>query len=343
MMCAFQSAIWMVAPKYCEGIIMRSATVIGFLAFLAYPHQAFAWGDDGHKTVALIANQCLTSSAKQQVTAMLSADPDNFTQHDIASAATWADKFRDSNKRKDHYVHTQNWHFVDMEIDKPDLNTACFGRPALSPGELATGGPDKMCAVDKIKQFEVELAAPGTDAEERVMALKFILHFVGDLHQPLHSSDHNDRGGNSVKVIVDGFPHRSKDELHGFLDTQFVDALGTPPTALAKSLLSGITPSQAKQWATGTPEDWQKEAFDIAASDVYGNPPLSKDDVQHLDANYVQTVERDVKLQLSRAGIRLAYLLNKDLGTEQVDWDTCLSGIQIQTAHVRPKRSRRHN
>jgi hypothetical protein len=67
--------------------------------------------------------------------------------------------------------------------------------------------------------------------------LKFLLHFVGDLHQPPHSADNGDRDGNSVKVIVDGFPHKSKDELHGFWDTQFVDALGGPPAALASQLL----------------------------------------------------------------------------------------------------------
>ena len=227
-----------------------------------------------------------------------------------------------------------------MEIDDPDLNAACFGRPSLPAGTLATGGPDKVCAIDKIKQFEVELAAPNTDAEERVMALKFILHFVGDLHQPLHSSDHKDRGGNSVKVMVDGFPHKSKDELHGFLDTQFVDALGTPPSALANSLLKEIKPAQAKQWAAGSPEDWQKEAFDIAVADVYGKPPLSTDKVQHLDAKYVETVEKDIKLQLSRAGIRLAFVLNKSLGSEQADWEACLGSVQ--SVQGRAKRARRN-
>ncbi|KWV60462.1 hypothetical protein AS156_29220 [Bradyrhizobium macuxiense] len=184
------------------------------------------------------------------------------------------------------------------------------------------------------------MRAADTDAEERVMALKFVLHFVGDIHQPLHSSDHHDRGGNSVKVAVDGFPHKSKDELHGFLDTQFVDALGPPPSSLAASLLSNITPEQARQWAAGTPEDWLKEAFDIAVSDVYGSPPLSTDGVQHLDSGYVERVEKDVKLQLSRAGIRLAFLLNQSLDTEQADWNSCLSGgIQQHGARAKGRPS----
>jgi hypothetical protein len=317
---------------------MRTITVFGFLACLTVPHHAFAWGDDGHKTVALIAQQCLTGAVKKQITAMLAADTNSLAKHDFASAATWADKYRDSNKRKDHYTHTQHWHFVDMEIDNPDLNKACFGRSALPAGTLATDGPDEVCAMDKITQFEKELAASNTDAEERLMALKFIMHFVGDIHQPLHSSDHGDRGGNSVKVIVKGFPHKSKDELHGFLDTQFVDAIGTPPNVLANSLLAEIKSAQAKTWAAGSPDDWQKEAFDIAASDVYGNPPLSKDKVQNLDQDYVDTVEKDIKLQLSRAGVRLAFILDKNLGTEQTDWDSCLSSVK-----ARGKRARRSN
>jgi hypothetical protein len=304
------------------------------------PHQVFAWGDDGHKTVALIAQQCLTPSAKTKVKAMLAADTDNLTQHDMASAATWADKFRDSNHRKDHYEQTQNWHFVDMEISNPDLDAACFGRPALPAGTLASNGQPKACAVDKIKQFETELAAPNVDAEERLMALKFILHFVGDIHQPLHSSDNHDRGGNSVKVTVDGFPHKSKDELHGFWDTQFVDAISTPPSALANSLIAAIKPTQAREWAAGSVEDWQKEAFDVATSDVYGRPPLSADEVQHLDAKYVTAAEKDVKLQLSRAGVRLAFLLNKNLGSEEADWDTCLKGTQSSNSKVKRVRHR---
>ena len=308
---------------------MKAKIVLFSLSvFLAAPQQAFPWGDDGHRAVALIAQQCLTPSAKNQVAAMLAADPDPLTQHDIASEATWADKYRDENNRKDHYVQTQNWHFTDIEIDNPDLTAACFGGAPLLAGTLASNGPAKACAVDKIEQFEAELAAPNTDADERLFALKFILHFVGDLHQPLHSSDNHDRGGNDVKVIVDGFEHKSRDELHGFWDTQFVDGIATPPAALAKQLLAQITPADASMWATGSPDGWAMETFNVARSDSYGSPPLSKDQVQHLDANYVDTAEVDIGLQLSRAGIRLAYVLNESLGSEQTDWNSCLHASQ---------------
>jgi hypothetical protein len=113
---------------------------------------------------------------------------------------------------------------------------------------VSSNGPPKACVVDKINQFAAELADPGTDAEERIFALKFLLHFVGDVHQPLHSSDNHDRGGNEVKVSADGIQHQSKDELHGYWDKQFVDAIANSPQALATKLVKKITPAQAESW-----------------------------------------------------------------------------------------------
>ncbi len=198
-----------------------------------------------------------------------------------------------------------------------DMTAACFGRKPLPAGTLASNGDKMACVVDKITQFAAELEASGTDAEERLAALKFLLHFVGDMHQPLHSSDNHDNGGNSVKVTVEGFPHKAKDELHGFWDTQFVDALGMPPAALAKKLIAQITPAQEAEWKTGAPDDWAMEAFNISFDDVYGQPPLSG--AVQLDAAYVAKAEKDVALQLSRAGVRLAAILNRALGRQVAD------------------------
>jgi hypothetical protein len=91
---------------------------------------------------------------------MLRADPDDLTKHDIASEATWADKYRDENNRKDHYTQTENWHFVDLELSGPDMTSACFGRPKIPSGTVASNGPAKDCVVDKIEQFSTELASP---------------------------------------------------------------------------------------------------------------------------------------------------------------------------------------
>jgi hypothetical protein len=289
------------------------AALLGISAVLAVPQHALAWGDEGHMAIALIAEHFLKPAVKTQIIAMLAADTDNLTKHDIASEATWADKYRDVNERRSHSEETENWHFVDLEISDPDLNKACFGRSTLPAGTVASDGPAKACAVDKVKQFAAELAAPGMDPEERLFALKFLLHFVGDLHQPLHSSDNEDRGGNAVKVTADGIKHLSRDELHGYWDTQFVEAIATPASALAAKLTAEITPAQEASWATGTPDEWAMETFAISKKDAYGNPPLSKATPQHLSAAYVAQAEKVVALQLSKAGVRLAYMLNQTL------------------------------
>jgi hypothetical protein len=168
---------------------------LGLSTLLAVPQQVSAWGDEGYMAVALIAAHYLEPAVKTQIDAMLAADTDGRTKHDLASAATWADRWR-----ADHYEQTELWHYVDMEIGSPDLKSACFGRSPLPAGVVALDGPPKACVVDKIKQFAAELASPSTDPEERIVALKFVLHFVGDVHQPLHSSDNRDRGGNEVRL-----------------------------------------------------------------------------------------------------------------------------------------------
>src|ERR1700731_1408219 len=91
----------------------------------------------GHKAIALIAQNYLEPAVKNKIDAMLKADPDNLPPHDLPSEATWADKYRDSNNRRDHYQQTQAWHFVDIEIDGPNIAAACFGRFPLSAGTVA--------------------------------------------------------------------------------------------------------------------------------------------------------------------------------------------------------------
>ena len=135
-------------------------TMIGLTFVMIAPQAASAWGDDGHKTIALIAQKCLTPNTARTVAAMLAADADPLTKHDLADEATWADKYRDMNNRQDHYQQTQNWHFVDIELDHPDLTAACFGRPPLPAATVASNGPAQACVVDKIKQFETEPRAP---------------------------------------------------------------------------------------------------------------------------------------------------------------------------------------
>ena len=131
------------------------------------PQPALSWGDEGHEVVALVAQAFLDPDVRSKVNGLLATDTDSLTAHDIANEATWADKFRDSN-RNGSREKTHLWHFVDIEIGNPDLDEACFGHPRLPVGTVASNGPAQDCVVDKVEEFAAELSKPTTDPEERM-------------------------------------------------------------------------------------------------------------------------------------------------------------------------------
>ncbi len=289
--------------------IVSVATIVA--AFTLPLAPARAWGPEGHEIVGEIAMHFLQPAAKARALAMLAADTTSLTAHDFRSETTWADAFRDATKAN--AAATAPWHFTDLEIDGPDVAAACFGRPAIPPGTPASAGPANDCAIDKIDEFASELASPSTPAAERLLALKFVMHFVGDLHQPLHSSDDHDRGGNDKKVTATGI---GSGVLHGFWDTQFVRRLGDDPVAVGDALAKKITAADVTAWSTGTSSDWAMEAFVIARDQVYGKlPKPTASGTFVLPASTVAASRAIVTLQLSRAGVRLAHVLNTALGS----------------------------
>jgi hypothetical protein len=289
---------------------VKSCGAIALAFSVLWSGSASAWGDDGHEVIALIARSRLDPVALQQVDAMLSADSDFLTAHNIADAATWADRFRDSD-REGARQNTRQWHFVDLEITAPDLDRACFGHPSLPAGTLASNGPARDCVVDKIDQFAAELASPATDPSERVVALKFLLHLVGDLHQPLHASDDHDQGGNKKRASAQGLKVGT---LHHFWDTDFVDQLGPDPKRIAAMLNARISAADVSTWARGMPSDWALESFKVAKDDAYGQLPTPNARGSYrLPDSYIAMATRDVASQLSKAGVRLAFMLNQAL------------------------------
>ena len=277
----------------------------------AWSGGALAWGDDGHEVIALIARSYLVPAARRRVDALLAADPDPLAAHDIVAAATWADKFRDSNQNGARQ-HTRLWHFVDIEISAPDLNRACFGQPALPAGTLASNGPEQDCVVDKINEFAAELTSPATNASERIVAIKFLLHLVGDLHQPLHASDDHDRSDNDKRVSASGLKAGT---LHHYWDAVFVAGLGPDPRRSATALLGRLSDRDARVWSGGGPSEWAMESFRLAKDDVYGRLPLPGARRHYrLPDSYTAMATRDVAMQLSKDGVRLASMLNRILG-----------------------------
>jgi hypothetical protein len=270
---------------------------------------AFAWGDLGHQVTALIAYRHLNPAARAALDALLASDTDALTPADFASRASWADRYRSTHRE------TAAWHYVDIDIDQPDINPACDHFPALSAGQAASRGPAEDCIVDKIEEFAAELKAPVTPPAERLLALKFLIHFVGDLHQPLHASDHHDRGGNCVALSPS--PDGDVSNLHAFWDVTVVNALGNSAPQIAAAMDATITQDEITRWNEGTVRSWTMEIFQLSLKDAYSlaaKPTCSAPGSVDLSAAYQAQAKIDAAEQIKKAGIRMAGLLNRALG-----------------------------
>ncbi len=288
--------------------------MIPILLCLGGSSAARAWGEEGHEVVAAIALDFMAPAQKARLQALLASDDDPLTAHDPISVASWADRLRTGSGHPVTFQHSRAWHFVDIDRHHPDLTQACRNFPPLSRDTLASAGPEEACVVAKIEQFSAELARyrqsgfQPADRPEAVLALKFLIHLVGDLHQPLHAIDDHDHGGNEIRVKWD---HVHAGSLHHYWDTVFIEHMDPDPARLAQRLSARITPDNLREWQRGTPRAWAMESFATARSQAYDPlpPPDGKGHYALTDA-YAQQAMAMIALQLEEAGVRLAKTLD---------------------------------
>jgi hypothetical protein len=317
--------------SYCNLFGVIAATL------LASAGSGYGWGDEGHEIVATIAANILATESPatlEKINALLAMDRTGLVPDTgIAREATWADKFRESGTEA--REATESWHFVDTDFDHANTSQACDHPPFNGP---ASEGPSPDCVIDKIDQFRRELRSGQTSPQERLKALQFLLHFVGDIHQPLHvitridpDIGHDDRGGNCVGILH-GNAH-TPIRLHSYWDTNLVvAALTRDPAEAASSLMSLLTPVSREKWAGGDASAWASEAYDIAKAKVYagvidhapaetgfifrgfdGRPDekCGPSKVYEITSAYDITAKGVVKEQLAKAGLRLADVLKE--------------------------------
>ena len=201
-------------------------TVVAGLAGVLFSTQAWAWGNEGHQIIAYIAASQLTPKARAEVGQLLGGDAESA----MVRASTWADEIRP------HRRETSRWHYVDIPIGSAGYDA---GRDCLADD----------CVVGQIERDEKIIGARQLMPAIRSEALRFLIHFVGDLHQPLHASNNQDRGGNEVKVLFQG----RRTNLHAIWDTPVVRALGDDSRSTALSLEREITQSDTHRWQSGDP------------------------------------------------------------------------------------------
>jgi hypothetical protein len=297
------------------------ATLIA-AALLAAP-DVFAWSDAGHLVIASIARARLSTradprnaAALKAAQALLAGDTDPLTRPDFVSRSLWADRWRDSDREgtRERYEATRRWHFVNAQVGGGQADDPC---PVQQWPRPASAGPAEDCIVNKIGQFAAELRDPATSLVEQRLALKYLLHLVGDLHQPLHAADRQDGGGNRLATVSASSPEVSN--LHAYWDRALVAKLGGDWRSLARRLERGIAPAQERAWSAGTPAQWAQESFARAVDVAYALPAGRRvvdeqgTEAVVLDAVYDERAIPVVAEQLAKAGVRLAELLRRAL------------------------------
>jgi S1/P1 Nuclease len=258
------------------------------LIVLASISNGHAWVTAGHRVVAELAEQFLEISTARQVRDLLALE--NVTT--LAHVSMWADQIRLQRPE------TGPWHFVNIPIHPASGTLAAYDRERDCPQD--------NCVVAKIDQFARDLSDQNAPPRQRLEALKFLTHFVADIHQPLHCANNNDRGGNDTWVELNGKPTT----LHAVWDASILaPAVNLDERAYALSLARSITDARRTLWR-GSPPDWANESYEIAATVIYKRQ-LDPHDI--LPMSYAADMLPIVNERLQRAGVRLAKILNAAL------------------------------
>ncbi|MFZ9981881.1 MAG: S1/P1 nuclease [Cyclobacteriaceae bacterium] len=237
---------------------------------------ASAWGVTGHRAVGLIAERHLTKKAKNKIKTILGPDR-------ISMVSTWMDEIRSDST----YDYTADWHWVTVETGKNYEDS-----PKNPKGDV-------IQAIDRII---AELKTGHLSSAGEREYLKFLIHLVGDIHQPLHVGCCDDQGGNRIRVKW----FREDSNLHRVWDSDMIDHTRLSYTELADAV---YTPgeSEIKKWQSQNVRIWANESMDL-------RPMVYDIEDGKLGYDYSYKYLSVVKMRISQAGIRLAGILNEIYG-----------------------------
>ena len=251
--------------------------LLPLLLCIALP--ALGWKRDGHRIVAELAQRELRPPVRAEIDRLLVGE----AEPTLPGVSSWADSLRIADPKDPR----SDWHYVNFRSGDCDY----------VPARDCPGGNCVIGAINR--QFLVLSDRSRPDAERRD-ALKYLVHFVGDVHQPMHSSPRKDKGGNDVQVNLDG----RGTNLHAVWDSDLVASRGLAPEAYATELARSPLPADPTGASTRPAVEWALESCRLVRDGgLY--PEGHKIDARYLDAHRGQA-----EAQLRLAGHRLAGLLN---------------------------------
>jgi len=253
--------------------------VIALLCCTLPAGPAFAWGQTGHRVTGAIADPYLSGVARARVRLLLGTES-------LAQAATWPDDMR-SDPAEFWQKIASPWHYVTIPAGRTHAEA---------------GAPPEGDAVTALARYRQVLRDPDASLDDKRLALRFTIHIIGDLHQPLHAGRPGDRGGNDVKVTWFG----DQTNLHSVWDSGMIDSRQLSHSELAGWLAGAITPEQVIAWSSADPEVWIAESVALRETLYPASPKLSY--------AYAYQFGRALDGRLSRGGVRIAAWLNEVLG-----------------------------
>lgn len=280
------------------------------LAMLLPATPAMAWWEYGHGTVGRIAYMSVNPHTRHEIDGLLRQgrllDTPTCSVRTIELASYWPDCIKTLGER---YSYASSWHYQNVNICRPfDLRTPCA---------------DGNCVSAQIERNVRILADVRIPTRERLMALAFLVHFMGDLHQPMHAGDHGDLGGNRVLVHYGVIGGRTN--LHAIWDGYLADRGISQPPGQAAGILSVLSADERAAMARGTITDWSRESWEVSKTAAYGSlledpcadrpsdaPPLMMTEA------IVQRLIPVVRQQVARGGLRLARLLDEAFAPDSV-------------------------
>ena len=276
---------------------LLAATIL-LLAALT-PSPAFAWWDYAHRVIAGIAEAEMSPRSRAEVRRLLARsallDTPACPARTLPEAALWPDCIK---RLGDRFSFAAPWHYQNIDICRPfDAAAACR---------------DGNCISAQIERHQRLLADRAVPDRERIMALAFLVHLVGDLHQPLHAADRGDFGGNRFRLAYGIIPTNLHIAWDGYLAER---GISTPPSAAA-GLLGELSQADREAWRGGSLDDWQRESWQVARDLAYATVLPDPCDALPAERPVIsEAVTRSlipvVRRQAVRGGLRLARLLDQ--------------------------------
>lgn len=255
---------------------MVKNTLLTTLLVLFVTTECMAWGQKGHDTTCAIAEKHLTKKAKRHISKLL----------DGKSIVYWAN-WLDNASNTPEYAYSKTWHYKNV-----DANQSYDEVPPFAQGDIITALTEQIA----------KLKSGSLTKDEEVLALKMVIHLVGDLHQPMHLGHKTDLGGNRVQVTF----FKQPTNLHTVWDTNLVESAHKWSTTEWVNQIDRTSKKERKAIGQGTLDDWAKETLALATQ-VYNDTPAGST----LSYNYVAKATPIIEQQLLKGGIRLAKILNE--------------------------------